>query len=282
MPIEVALEIGHRTDVGRRRDHNEDCLGVYRPHLRDEIEHRGTLLAVADGMGGYAAGEVASHKAIEVIVETFYGDLDGGIESSLRRALIRANEAVREEAGKDSERAGMGTTIAVAVICDGDVIVANVGDSRVYLARGGELKQLSHDHSWVQELLEDGKITPEEAKRHPMRNVITRSLGGRPEVEPETQPRRRLQDGDTILICSDGLWGMVPADRILELVLREPVQSAADALIDAANEAGGHDNVTAVVCRILNSGYDDYDDDATEQLEPFQLQDTQPIPRIDV
>ena len=279
--MQLALEIGHRTDVGRRRDHNEDCVGVFRPHTPDEIHRRGTLLAVADGMGGYAAGEVASRTALAATVNAYYGDLTGSIDTSLRRALTIANDAVRAEARQDSERTGMGTTIALAVICEGELLAANVGDSRVYLLRDGQLSQVSRDHSLVAALLDEGKITAEEARHHPHRNVITRSIGGQPEVEVETYSARSLQDGDVVLICSDGLWGMVTPGQILELTQDSPAQDAADALIRAANEAGGHDNITVIVCRVRQLADED---DRTEQIDalPLQLQDTQPIPRIEL
>lgn len=278
--MRLHLDIGQRTDVGRRREHNEDALGVYRPEHEADLERRGLLLLVADGMGGYAAGEVASRIAIETVSATYYGDSTGDVEDALGRALQLANEAVRLEASKSAERAGMGTTIAAAVICRGELAAANVGDSRVYLARGGELRQITRDHSWVAELIAAGKLTPEEAKRHPMRNVVTRSLGGRADVEVETYPRDRLVPGDVVLVCSDGLWGMVPADRIREILEPLSAQAAADALITAANEAGGHDNISAIVCRVLG---DEDDGERTELIETIDLDDLdtttpQPIP----
>jgi protein phosphatase len=157
--------------------------------------------------------------------------------------------------------------------------VANVGDSRVYLLRDGELTQVTHDHSWVAELIAVGKITPEEARRHPMRNVVTRSLGGRPQVEVETYLPFDLAEGDIVLLCSDGLWGMVTSEVIRDLLKTRASQAAAQALIRAANEAGGHDNITAIVCRV--GGTSTFDDaEPTEQLDPLQLQDTQPMPRL--
>ena len=274
------LDIGQRTDVGRRRDHNEDSFGIFQPELEPEVERRGTLLIVADGMGGYAAGEVASRTAVETVGDIYYRDRSADIGEALDHSLTRANEAVIEEANRDAERAGMGTTIAVAAIQDSGVRIANVGDSRVYLMRNGELQQITHDHSWVAELVAVGKITPEEARHHPMRNVVTRSLGGRPSVEVEVYPRTILEGGDIVLLCSDGLWGMVPAEQIQRIVGGLSAQAAADALINAANEAGGHDNITAIVCRVLGFAFDESTEDSTEQLDPLQVQDTQPIPRV--
>jgi PPM family protein phosphatase len=278
--MDLELEIGYRTDVGRRRDHNEDCLGIYEPDDVDLASRRGTLLVVADGMGGYAAGEVASRTAVEAVLNSYYEDLEAAIETSLTHALIEANRAVIEKANAEAANQGMGTTMAVAVVLDDELAVTNVGDSRVYLVRKGHLNQISQDHSWVAQLLANGKITPEEARRHPMRNVVTRSLGGTPDIDVDVYPRVRLQRNDAVLLCSDGLWSMVPADQIQYIVESRSAQAAADALVAAANEAGGHDNITAIVCRVLQAPDDDDELDMTEQLDPVVLQDTQPMPRV--
>lgn len=251
--MKPTLEIGHRTDVGRRREHNEDCLGIHVPDIEEQIDSRGTLLMVADGMGGHAAGEIASRTAIAAVLDSYYGDLSGGVEEGLSRALHTANRAVIDEAGRSYGRAGMGTTLAAAAVHNSDLVVANVGDSRVYLIRDGSILQLSRDHSWIAEALAAGRINPEDARRHPWRNVVTRSLGGGPELEVDVYPPRRLHPGDIILVCSDGLWGMIPSERILQIVESRSAQAAADGLVNAANEAGGHDNITAIVCRIVTA-----------------------------
>lgn len=278
MRTNLEIDIGHRTDTGRRRQHNEDCLGIYVPQTDEEIETRGTLLVVADGMGGYAAGEVASHIAVETVVDNYYEDAAATAEEGLSRALDAANQSVLHEASRDAGRSGMGTTIAVAAILDGELAAANVGDSRVYLIRDGTASQISHDHSWVAELLEVGKITAEEARHHPMRNVVTRSLGGRPEVEVELYPRHRLKTGDVLLVCSDGLWGMVSAEEISSIVESLSAQAAADALIVAANQAGGHDNITAIVCRVVRAPEEDTERSA--ERDALRKQDTEPVPKV--
>ncbi|MBM2810689.1 MAG: Stp1/IreP family PP2C-type Ser/Thr phosphatase [Chloroflexi bacterium] len=276
--MDLKLQIGHATDTGMRRDHNEDCLGVSRSK-NGEPDPRGTILVVADGMGGYAAGEVASNLTVTTIIDSYFGFSAGGVADGLSAALKKANQVVVEAATEDTERAGMGATAAVALVLDSELFVANVGDSRVYLIHDGELQQISHDHSWVAELVAVGKITPEEAKVHPMRNVITRSIGGRPQVEIETYPPQPLVHGDVILLCSDGLWGMVPGEQIRRIIESLPPQPAADALIAAANQAGGHDNITAIVCRILGSP-EDTEDDATEQVDLLEVQNTEPMPQL--
>ena len=270
--MKPTLEIGHRTDVGRRREHNEDYLSIHVPDLEEQIDSRGTLLMVADGMGGHAAGEIASRTAIAAVLDSYYGDLSGGVEEALSRALHTANRAVIDEAGRSYERAGMGTTLAAAAVHNGDLVVANVGDSRVYLIRDGGIVQLSRDHSWIAEALAAGRINPEDARRHPWRNVVTRSLGGGLELEVDVYPPRRLHLGDIILVCSDGLWGMVPSERILQIVESRSAQAAADGLVSAANEAGGHDNITAIVCRIAATAAQE-ETEQTLQPEPVRFQD---------
>ena len=276
----VELDIGRRTDIGRRREHNEDCLGIYHhPEYDDEVRARGTLLVVADGMGGYAAGEVASRTAVEALLNAYYGNLSDEMVESLTRAVRDANRAVLDEANRDADRAGMGTTLALAVVWSGQLAVANVGDSRVYLIRDGRIAQISRDHSWIAELLAVGKITPEEARHHPMRNVVTRSLGGRPDLDIEVYPPLKLRRGDIILVCSDGLWGMVSAEQMLQIVESHSAQAASDALVAAAIDAGGHDNITAIVCRVVNATEEDTSDQ-TIQMDALRLQDTQPIPLV--
>jgi len=275
----VELDIGRRTDIGRRREHNEDCLAIYHhPEFEDEAGSRGTLLIVADGMGGYAAGEIASRTAVEAILNAYYGNLSDDVTQGLTRAVRDANRAVLDEANRDADRAGMGTTLALAVVWSGHLAVANVGDSRVYLIRDGRIAQISRDHSWIAELLAVGKITPEEARHHPMRNVVTRSLGGRPDLDIEVYPPLKLRRGDIVLVCSDGLWGMVSAEQMLQIVESHSAQAAADALVAAANDAGGHDNITAIVCRVVNADVEPTDE--TGQTDTLRLQDTQPIPLV--
>jgi serine/threonine protein phosphatase PrpC len=278
--MDLKLDVGRRTDVGRRRPHNEDCLGIYPPEIDGTVPGRGKMFVVADGMGGYAAGEVASHIAVEEALNSYFNASDTAIGDSLARALQQANRAVIHEASREADHAGMGATMAVAVLLDRELYVANVGDSRVYLLHEGVLTQISRDHSWVADLVALGQITPEEALHHPRRNVVTRSIGGRPEVEVEVYPPLRLHSGDVVLLCSDGLWGMVVGDRIRTILESRSAQAAADALVAAANEAGGHDNITAVVCRVLTLPGDE-EGEHTETLDAVNLSDTQPMPRLE-
>jgi protein phosphatase len=231
----LELDIGQATDVGRRRDHNEDCIGVFTPDVENTSQpKRGVLLIVADGMGGYAAGDIASSTAVEVVRRVYYSDVAKSIERSIGLALDTANDAVRYQRGRDGADPGR-TTVAVATICDDELFFANAGDCRVYLSATGDLQQLTTDHVWV------GK------------QRILYSLGEPGSIDHVAYPSKTLMPGETVVVCSDGLWGMVPPVRIQAILeSAQTAQAAADALIVAANEAGGHDNISVIVCRILS------------------------------
>lgn len=225
------------TDTGLQRRANEDSLLVRSP-----------LFVVADGMGGAQAGEVAS----SVAVDTFRAGLEDGAdpERSLVDQVERANSRINELSHSNAEHAGMGTTITAVYVGEEDVVIAHVGDSRAYCMRDGELLRLTDDHSLVDELIRQGKLTPEEAEEHPQRSVITRALG--PEASVEVDVRSfRGRPGDVYLLCSDGLTTMVGEGELLRLLaLHERLADAGEALIAAANSAGGKDNITVVLLRL--------------------------------
>jgi serine/threonine protein phosphatase PrpC len=234
-------EHAERTDTGRQRKGNEDAYFARSP-----------LFAVADGMGGAQAGEVASRAAIEAI-EHGLPDGPGSAEERLAGLVLEANERIIEMAQADRGRAGMGTTMTAAYVTEGDVAIAHVGDSRLYRLRDGELERLTEDHTLVAELERQGKITQEEAGRHPQRSIITRALGAEHDIEVDhhTWPAR---DGDVYLICSDGLM-MFPEEQIGAIVQSAPdLRTAARALVDAANDGGGRDNITVVLFRVEDVG----------------------------
>jgi serine/threonine protein phosphatase PrpC len=225
------------TDTGRARRANEDS------HLA-----RAPLFVVADGMGGAQAGEVASRIA----VESFEGGLRATSEpeAALAQLTREANARIHELSHSHAEQAGMGTTLTAVYVGERDVSIAHVGDSRAYRLRAGELLRLTEDHSLVDELLRQGRLTPEEALEHPQRSVITRALGPEGFVEVDTRSYS-AQDGDVYLLCSDGLTTMVPEPRLAELLLaHESLRDAGEALIAAANEAGGRDNITVLLLRV--------------------------------
>jgi serine/threonine protein phosphatase PrpC len=240
------------THVGRQRQHNEDAFLV---------EDDARLFLVADGMGGHAAGEIASRIAVDSISEfilhtkeddgTWPHAYDEHFKRSTNRlmaAVRMANTRVLEAMRKDARLRGMGTTVVACLADDVTVSVAHVGDSRAYLMRDGQLMRITNDHSWVFEQVQAGMLTEAEAEKHPLRNVITRALGGALQVTPDAS-EIDARAGDVFLLCSDGLTGMVPESEILRVVTanRADLRKACQELIDAANERGGLDNVTAVL-----------------------------------
>jgi serine/threonine protein phosphatase PrpC len=232
-----AADSTQRTDTGRHRRGNEDSSYARAP-----------VFALADGMGGAAAGEVASRIAIEA----FEAGLPAGGNAEERLAVVvqRANREIYDRAQGDQRLDGMGTTLTAVLLDSDNVALAHVGDSRAYRLRGGELTRLTEDHSLVEELIKDGKLTEEEAFEHPQRSIITRALGQEPIVEVDTfsYPARA---GDVIMLCSDGLTDMLPEPRVAEVLLSAPnLPVAAQRLIDEANQAGGRDNITVVLFRI--------------------------------
>jgi serine/threonine protein phosphatase PrpC len=231
-------EYFHATDLGRQRTGNEDS------HFA-----RAPLFVVADGMGGAQAGEVASQEA----TATFDGGLpDGDAGKVLERLIHEANERIHRMSQERTEHAGMGTTLTAAyVTADDQVVVAHVGDSRCYLYRGGELSRLTNDHTLVEELVRRGKLTPEQAEVHPQRSVITRALGPYPQIEVDVDAID-AKDGDVFLLCSDGLTSMVPETRVrAALEIREAsLEQLGRGLIEAANTAGGRDNITVILFRL--------------------------------
>jgi serine/threonine protein phosphatase PrpC len=229
------------TDTGRQRRANEDSLLARSP-----------LFVVADGMGGAQAGEVASRIA----VESFRPGLEDSSkpEAALATLAIAANSRIHELSHSNAEHAGMGTTLTAVYVGDSEVAIAHVGDSRAYCLRDGELLRLTDDHSLVDELMRQGRLTPEEAVEHPQRSVITRALGPEGTVEVDTRSFR-ARAGDVYLLCSDGLTTMLDEEEIAEVLRSHPVlRDAGETLIAKANEAGGRDNITVVLLRLEEVG----------------------------
>jgi protein phosphatase len=236
-----AAESFSKSDTGRQRRSNEDRAFEQAP-----------LFAVADGMGGARAGEVASKLVVDTLAE---GLPEGGSEEERLAAVVReANARIHELAQSDADRAGMGTTATAAYVGDAGVAIAHVGDSRAYRLRDGRLERLTDDHSLVAELLRQGRLTEEEAEEHPQKSVITRALGPEARVKVDHHTHSST-DGDLFLLCSDGLTGMVPEDRIEQLLSESgSLRAAGQALIREANDRGGRDNITVVLFRVEEIG----------------------------
>ena len=204
------------------------------------------LFILADGMGGHNAGDYASRYTVEVIVNAVRTSSEVSPVAVIRKAIVQANQAVMEKARTDIDLEGMGTTVVVATMQNRELCVANVGDSRLYIL-GNSMEQITRDHSYVQEMVRRGEISPEVARIHPDRNIITRAVGGGREIEVDFF-EVELKDGDRILMCSDGLTDMLEDDEIFEIINEnQDIGEAMQELIDTANEYGGNDNITVIL-----------------------------------
>jgi protein phosphatase len=289
----VRVSVFGKTDLGRTRDHNEDTFLVadlstghasLRPEVRDHvIGPRGSLFMVADGMGGAAAGEIASQMAVDVIHRHLTAVWAADVEVSaerfafrMREALERANQQIHEYAKQHAEVRGMGTTATVAGVYGTGLWLAQIGDSRGYLARDAEVIQITKDQSLMQRLVDAGELTEEEAEQSERRNIILQALGPDPKVKVDLthQPLRR---GDTLVICSDGLSSLVRREEIGDLLYQHPdLSSACGALIDLANGRGGPDNITVVIARFEGEGLEEADGTSAVGYQEYELPESTP------
>jgi serine/threonine protein phosphatase PrpC len=247
----LLVGVGNLSDPGQVRELNEDYFGT--PETMeislDLVEQKGRLYAVADGMGGHAAGEVASQQAIFTLFREYYASPCAEIVKRMAEAIEAANVEVHAQASSDRAKTGMGTTLVAAVLKGDDLYVANVGDSRAYLVREQSIEQITKDHSWVNEQVQAGIITEQEAREHLYRNIITRSLGTKPNVDIDFF-QRKVHPGDVLVLCCDGLSNEVEDNEITRIVSATDPEEAAQKLIDLANQRGGPDNITAIVVKI--------------------------------
>ncbi|MCE5313710.1 MAG: Stp1/IreP family PP2C-type Ser/Thr phosphatase [Armatimonadota bacterium] len=249
--LQVFTLLGAKTDLGRVRENNEDKFEFFQPDDPDVLARKGSFYAVADGMGGHSAGQIASELALKTAIKAYYSDSSPIVEESLRASLQQANALIFDTARAVVERAGMGTTMTALIIRGEEAFIAQVGDSRCYRLRDGKISQLTQDHSWVNEQVKRGGLSQEEAETSPFRNVITRSLGNAPNVEVDIY-REELEVSDKFLLCSDGLSGEVkPGDMADAMKNNSPSQAAQD-LVELALERGGRDNVTVLILSIID------------------------------
>jgi serine/threonine protein phosphatase PrpC len=238
------------TDVGRRRSGNEDSSGSWVTDSATGTAAADMLLVVADGMGGSNAGEVASRMAVDTVLREFTATPGDDLPTALAHAVHVANAEIWAHSRTRPDLNGMGTTCTVLALRGDEVLVAHVGDSRAYLVRGHQARQITTDHSLVAQLVARQQITPEEARHDPRRNVVTRSVGVGPEVDVDVVTvGEPLRDGDTLVVCSDGLHGQMSDDEIASHAAGEPLEHACRALIELANERGGPDNITVALLR---------------------------------
>src|SRR5687767_1806666 len=266
-----------RTDVGLVRSENQD-FGTYTTASEESVSHPGgRLLIVADGMGGHRGGATASRLAGETVKTQYLDSETNDIPTALRQSLARANARIFSEAQSNPELRGMGTTTSVLAVRDHHGWLAHVGDSRIYLVRDGAIQQLTDDHSLVATMVREGLLTSQEAETHPRRNVLQRSMGVSEDVEIDVRGPFELREGDTFILCSDGLHGVVKEHELLEIA-NGTIEEAADEFLRRALERGAPDNVTVIVARVEAT---DEAPPGGVRLEEEHFEDTQPLDPLD-
>ncbi len=288
---EVIVRVACLTDVGRTREHNEDAFVVAdltsgktaaEPAASmDMIGEKGSLFMVADGMGGAAAGEIASAMAVDIVVgemrTNWIASNIGNAEQfvrAIKEATKAANAQINAFAGAHPEYRGMGTTATIAGLLGDTLYLAQVGDSRAYIVRDGVTRQITKDQSLMQKLIEAGELTEEEAEHSERRNIILQALGPEPQIKVDLT-HQKIRRGDTLVLCSDGLSGQVNKDQIAEIVTKEPdLTRASRKLIDLANAAGGPDNITVIVARFDGPGLTQAGDEDEVGHQVFSLRDS--------
>lgn len=247
---EWVVESSQLSDIGQKRRYNEDYVGFYEPGPIADLETHGRLYVLADGVGGAAAGDIASHYAVDRIIHTYYQQPAGDDPAArLQRAIEETNADVFAQNLGRSDHREMATTVVAAVIRGDDLIVANVGDSRAYLIRGETIEQITEDHSLMAEMINDGIITADQAATHPYRNVILRSVGANETVQVDLFSRQ-IAPADILILCSDGLTRLVSNHELVEITRTHSPAQATQRLVALANERGGEDNITVSITRI--------------------------------
>src|SRR6188474_2252205 len=274
----LAVRAVLRTDVGLVRSENQD-FGTYTTASEESVSHPGgRLLIVADGMGGHRGGATASRLAGETVKTQYLDSETNDIPTALRESLTRANARIFSEAQSNPELRGMGTTTSVLAVRDHHGWLAHVGDSRIYLVRNGTIQQLTDDHSLVATMVREGLLTSQEAETHPRRNVLQRSMGVAEDVEIDVRGPFELREGDTFILCSDGLHGVVKEQELQEIAAGT-IEEAADEFLRRALERGAPDNVTVIVARVEMT--DEPPPPPAIRFDDARFEDTQPLDPLD-
>lgn len=251
MRIRDGVEVAGITDLGCQRQNNEDRYSYWEPAADQDFERKGRLAIVADGMGGHEGGQEASRIAVETIEAVYAEKVDGDPQSQLDAGFREAHVRIQRYATEHPELHGMGTTATALVLLGKHLCFAHIGDSRLYLVQADKISRLTHDHSYVGRLLENGMITAEEAEIHPQRHILTAALGTGPELSPDVpESPLLLASGDILVLCTDGLWGQLTDQEIQQIVREKAPREACQALVDLAKERGGPDNITVQVLRL--------------------------------
>jgi PPM family protein phosphatase len=243
------LEFDAQTDKGMVRSENQDRTGVWVHQVPEAARENGRLFVVCDGMGGHNGGSVASATAVEALLASFRESTHRGVKRRLGYAIERANAAVRTKAAQDVTLRNMGTTCVALVLRGRRAQVAHIGDSRAYIFRGGRAEQITHDHTYLNDLIEIGLLTPERARNHPERNIITRCIGMSDALQVDFNSRE-VTTGDIFLLCTDGLYNYVEGDEMVKIVESLPPSEACETLLRLANSRGGEDNITCLVVKV--------------------------------
>ncbi len=254
MRIRPGIELGSLTDVGCQRERNEDSFTYWEPDADSEFRHKGRLAIVADGMGGYEGGQQASQIAIKTVCDTYRDSNGSDPQTALSKGLQAAHEAILVYAAQHPQLYGMGTTCTAASLVGPRLYFAHVGDSRLYLIRGATISRLTRDHSYVGRLVESGLLRPEDAEHHPQRHVLTAALGVGGELVTDAPAAAiELLPDDILILCTDGLWGLVKDEELqTAATANDPSQACRD-LVDLAKRRGGPDNITLQVVRVRST-----------------------------
>ena len=256
MPVDCkspkpGIETASLTDVGLQRADNEDSLLYWEPDTDQEFRRKGRLAIVADGMGGYEGGQEASRIAVETVRHLYDRDFAGDPQAALLNAFLAAHETIQRYAFEHPQFHGMGTTCTALAIVDRQLYFAHVGDSRLYLVRGESSSRLTRDHSYVGRLVENGIVRSEDAESHPQRHILTAALGSGHEIFPQVSEQPiTLEENDVLILCTDGLWGVVGDQDLGRTARTRPLSDACMKLVRMALERGGPDNVTVQLLRV--------------------------------
>jgi PPM family protein phosphatase len=245
------VEVAGLSDVGCQRENNEDSFLYWEPASDGEFQRKGRLAIVADGMGGYEGGQEASRIAVETVREIYERFVYDDPHAALMEALQKAHKRIQRYATENLEFEGMGTTCTALVVRERQLYFAHVGDSRLYLIRGSNISRLTRDHSYVARLVESGIVRPEDAEKHPQRHILTSALGAGAEVAVDVAEQSiLLLEGDQVVLCSDGLWGVVTEEELQTMASKNAPAECCAALIQLARQRGGPDNITVQVLRV--------------------------------
>jgi serine/threonine protein phosphatase PrpC len=255
MAIRPGVELASLSDIGCQREQNEDCFGYWESASDQQFEGKGRLAIVADGMGGYEGGQEASRIAVDTVRETYETAPGSDPQAALLEALQRAHERIRDFANHNPELMGMGTTCTAAALTQGKLYFAHVGDCRLYLLRGSQIQQLTRDHSYVKRLVDSGYLKPADAESHPQRHILTAALGVGEELTPDVPSDPLvLQEGDVLLLCTDGLWGVVRDEELRDIIASHSPEASCHEFVELAKKRGGPDNITVQILRVAQNG----------------------------